>query len=158
MGRDIEIRQALAGFAAQYGPQHTQLLKVESTDIDALTCECTDDEGVEYLVRLSPIITNGQSLVITPKVGKQILVTRFEDSEDWYISWAEQWQKVTYTIGKCTFESDGEKLTIKNQDANLLDVITNVIEAVQRITVLYGSNPDYAKLSDARTLLNKLLQ
>ena len=158
MGRDIEIRQALAGFAAQYGPQHTQLLKVERTDIDALTCECSDDEGVEYLVRLSPIITEGQSILITPGVGKTILATRFEDSEDWYMSWAEQWQKVTYKIGGCTFESDGQKWTIKNQDANLLDVISKIIDAVQRVTVLYGSGPDYAKLSDARTLLNQLLQ
>jgi len=113
MGKDLEVRQALADFSAQYGPQHSQLFTVSSSDVDALTCYCIDDEGVEHLVRIAPIVTNGQSLVIVPAEGKKVLAVRFEDSEDWFTSWIEQWKSVTLVIGGCRLESDGTKWTKK---------------------------------------------
>jgi len=158
MGKHLEVRQALADFSARYGPQHSQIFKVTSVDTAAQTCECIDDEGVEYLVRITPIVTNGQSLLVTPVEGKKILAVRLEDAEDWFMSWAEQWASVTLAVGNCRFESDGTKWTVKNAEANLLDIFSNIIDAVQIITVLIGSGPDYAKLEDARTMLNQLLK
>lgn len=158
MGRDKEIRDALAQFAGKYGPHQTALYTVTSVSEADNTCEAIDDDGVEFLVRLMPIITDDQSIYQYPALGKMILAARLEDSGDWFICWAEQWTRMIIKIGRCTLETDGNKWTVKNDDANLKDVFTNIIEAIQVIAVIYGNNPDFAKLAEATTLVNNLLQ
>lgn len=158
MSKHAEVRDALAGFAAKYGPRQTLLFTVVSVDEDALTCDAVDDDELEHLLRLTPIVTSGQSVLQFPTQGKRVLAARFEDSGDWFVNWSEQYYKTVITIGKCVLETDGVRWTIKNDGANLKDILSNMIEATQVITVLMGSNPDYAKLIQAQADLNKLFQ
>ena len=116
------------------------------------------EDDLEHLLRLAPIVTSGQSVVQYPAAGKKVLAARFEDSGDWYVSWAEQYYKTVITIGACVLETDGERWTIRNGSANLKDVLARIIESVQVIVVMMGNNPDYEKLTEAQTLLDQLLQ
>ena len=158
MGQDAELRAALADFSGKYGPHQTALYQVTSVSEADNTCEAVDEDEIEFLIRLSPIITPGQSISLYPAVGKKILAARLEDTGDWFVCWAEQWTKIIYKIGNCILESDGVKWTIKNGNANMLDVFNKIIEAVQVIAVIYGNNPDFVKLAEAKTLIDNLLQ
>ena len=158
MGQEEELRDALAHFSGKYGPHQTAMYKVVSVDEAAQTCEAIDEDEIEQLVRLTPIVTPGQSILCYPQEGKKILAARFEDSGDWFLSWAEQYYKIVYKIGNCVLESDGQKWTIRNNAANMLDVFNNIIEAMEMVAVVYGSNPDFSKLAAAKTLIQNLLQ
>lgn len=158
MGKKQEAIDALADFSSKFGPHQTAIYQVVTVDEVAQTCEAIDDDGIEYLVRLTPIVTPGQSILCYPQEGKKILAARLEDSGDWFVSWAEQNYKIVYRIGNCVLESDGQKWTIRNNAANMLDVFNNIIEAVQVVAVVYGSNPDFSKLASAKTLIQNLLQ
>jgi|SRR6185312_1134389 len=156
MSRDAEVRDALARFAGRYGPHQTLTYTVESVDEEAMTCEVTDDDGLEHLLRIAPIITAAQSILLYPQAGKKVLAQRYEDSGDWFVCWAEQYYKTTVTVGACILETDGDKWTLKNGAADLKDILTGIVEAVQVIVVLMGNNPDYAKLAQALTDINQL--
>lgn len=158
MSRQKEVRDALASFAAQFGPHQTLTYTVVSVDEEGMTCDVVDEDDLEHLLRLAPIVTSGQSVVQYPAAGKKVLAARFEDSGDWYVSWAEQYYKTVITIGACVLETDGERWTIRNGSANLKDVLARIIESVQVIVVMMGNNPDYEKLTEAQTLLDQLLQ
>jgi|GEM_PF-4505989 len=158
MSKELEIREGLAGFAALYGPHQTLLYTVENVDEAGMTCDVVDDDGLEHLLRIAPIVTAGQSILQYPTRGKKVLAQRFEDSGDWFVKWAEQYYKTVITIGNCVLETDGEKWSIRNDKGSLKDILSGIIEAVQIITVLMGSNPDYVKLTTALNTVNELFQ
>lgn len=156
MGKFDETRSALEAFAAKVGPHQTALYTVIDYDDEDMTCEARDEDDIDQLIRIAPIVTEGQSMLIYPTRGKKILAARLEDSGDWFIAWAEQVDKVKWTIGNCFFESDGQKWTIRNDAGSIKDLVGYLIDAVSAILVVYGNNPDRTKLTQASNLLNAL--
>ena len=145
--------------AADHGPLQTVLLTVVSRNDDLNTLIAKDDDDVEYVdIRLRAVLTDTQSITIYPSIGSWILCARVESDHDWFVNWSEQIDKINIVVGNCILESDGTKWSIKNNEASLLDILTNIIAATQQIVVLYGNNPDYVKLQTASSLLNNLLQ
>jgi phage baseplate assembly protein gpV len=58
-----------------------------------------------------------------------------------------------------SYDKGQHKFNMQGQDGiKLSDIISNIIAAVQQITVIYGNNPDYSKLTQAQTYLQNLLE
>jgi hypothetical protein len=61
-------------------------------------------------------------------------------------------------IGESVVEATSAGLLIQKQDDTLKQVLQLLIEAVQVIVVVQGTNPDYTKLTEAMNKLNNLLR
>lgn len=152
------IRERLKKISGEEGPIQTILLKVVNRNDGEKTITAEDDDEVQYEdIRLAAILNSNKSIIIYPAAGSFVLCQRIEQDHDWMVIWAEKVDKMSINSGTSIMESDGTKWTIKNNAANLKDVIENIIEAVQQVVVMYGNNPDYAKLATASTLLNELM-
>lgn len=159
MGKQEEIREALAAWARKHGPDATVLATVKSVDEDAMTCVLEDDEGLEiHDVRLRPVLDGNQSITIFPKVDTWALAIRIESDEEWMLLSAGEIDKWQLVIGDTIIEQNEDGLLIQKGSDSLKEVLTNIIEAVQQIVVLYGNNPDYAKLATALTKTNNIFR
>jgi hypothetical protein len=142
MGREAEIREALAEHAGRFGPMQTMLATVQSVDVDALTCVLVDDDELTYEdVRLRPVLDGKRSLTIFPKIDTWALAVRIEEGNDWMV----------IAVG------EADKYSIVKDDDSLKEVLQLIIEGVIQIVVVEGNNPDYTKLQTALRKLNNLM-
>ena len=97
------------------------------------------------------------SLQVTPVVGSVVVYALLGKKEESavVISFSEI-EKVATKIGNTEFEISAAGFKIKRASANAKDIFKNIIESQQQIMVIYGNNPDYAKLTTALTDLNNL--
>lgn len=158
MDKAQQIRNALQQWAAKHGPDASVLGTVKSVDDDAMTCSMEVDEGIEFEVRLRPVLDGTESITLFPKVGSMALAIRIEADEDWYLLHAGEVDKWQLKIGTTIIEQDADGLLIKKDADTLKQVFTNIIEAVQQVVVMYGNNPDYTKLIEAQTKVNNLFK
>lgn len=155
-----QLRQALAHHAAQHGPLQTILGKVAEVNEGEGTCTVEDDDSPPwYGVRLTPAITAHKNLKLIPKAGSQCLMVRIEGGDnDWWLMWAEQIEKWQLEADGVEMELDAAGLLLKKGSDTLKQALTLIVEAVQQVVVLYGNNPDYAKLAQALVKINNLLK
>lgn len=161
MGKHAEkIRQGFAALARKAVGQNSILAQVKSVDEDEFTCVLFDEEtGVDYEdVRLRPVIDGNESLTLFPKIDSWVVAIQIEDSEDWQIVSVSEIDKYRVVTGNRTIEQDADGLLIKNGNDTLKDCLKLIIEGVQGIVVIQGTNPDYAKLAQAMIKLNNLLK
>src|SRR5665213_3363922 len=130
MDKKEQIRYSLQELASRFGPMNTMLAQVVSVDEDALTCELVADEIEVYDVRLSPVLTGNESVVLFPKVNSWVLCARIEHDEDWMIISAEQIDKYRITAGSQVFEMDGEKFMVKNSGDDLKTLLDDLFTAI----------------------------
>jgi hypothetical protein len=160
MDRARQIREKLQQMARQFGPPSTLLGQVKSVDENELTCDLYDEETavVFYDVRLRPVLDGKESLTLIPKVDTWALAARIEDDDEWMIIAAGEIDRYRLSIGQTVIEQDSTGLLIAKQDDTLKQVLTLIVEAVQKIVVIQGTNPDLPKLSQALTKINNLLR
>jgi len=124
---DEQIRARLKHMAGEVGPEMTLLAQVKSVDEANLLCDLSDDDsGLDfYDVRLRPIIDSTKSLTLIPKVNAWALAVRLEDSDDWAIIWASEFDKVLLNCDQIII-NDGAKGGL----VNIVDLVSkmNVIE------------------------------
>lgn len=157
MGKEAEIRQALANHAKRYGPMQTMLAVVESVDEANYTCVLVDEDELTYTCRLRPVLDGLQSTTIFPLVGTWVLAIRIEEDEEWMLIAAGEGARYRIKIGACELETDGTHWSIKKGNDSLKDVMKLTIEAVQKIVVLQGTNADRGKLVSALSKLNNIM-
>lgn len=158
MGKEAEIRQALGQFAARYGPTATLLAEVSAVDSATFTCTL-DDDGLLYEgVRLRPVLDGKESLTLVPKVGSWALAVRLEDSEEWMLISAGEFDKVVTKVGTTVLEQDASGFLIKKGNDSIKQLFQLVIDSIKPIMVLYGNNPDFVKLLQAETMNNNLFK
>lgn len=155
-----QIRQALKRMAGELGPDNSLLAQVKSVNSEDLTCDLYDDDsGLDYVdVRLRPVIDANESITLFPKIDSWVLAIRIEDSEDWMVLAAGEIDKWRLSIGTTVIEQDSIGLLIQKGDDTLKEIIQLIIEAMQQIVVLQGTNPDYLKLTEAMDKLNNVLR
>lgn len=130
MDKKEQIRQSLQLMAARFGPLNTMLAQVVSVNEDALTCELIADELEVYDVRLTPVLTGNQSVVLFPKINSWVLCARIEQDEDWMVMSAEEVDKYRITAGDMVFEMDGEKFLFKNGEDDLKKLMDDLFDAI----------------------------
>jgi len=160
MDRQAMIRQRLKEMAAEVGPDCSILAQVKSVNEDEFTCDLYDDDsGLDFFdVRLRPVIDGKEFITIIPKVDSWVLAVRIEDSDDWVVVSIGEAEKITTTIDTMIIEQNANGLLVKKADDTLKDALTLIVEAVQKIVVIQGTNPDQAKLSQALVKINNLLR
>lgn len=158
MTKKEQIRESLKDLAKHVGPLNSILGTVVSVDEDEKTCVIADDDIEINDVRLSPVLTNKESVIIFPKVDSWVLAIRIEEDADWMIVAAEEIDKYRVVVDDMIFEMSNDKFLVKKGADTLKQVIQLIIEAVQPIVVLQGNNPVYANLTQALTKLNNIMQ
>jgi hypothetical protein len=158
MGKEADIRQALGDFASRYGPAATMLATVVSVDANAFTC-VLDDDGLEYEdVQLRPVLDGNESLTLLPKVGSWVLAIRIENTEDWMVLAAGEFSGFRIKIGTTEFYQDATGFILKKGADTMKQLLTLIIEAIEPVMVMYGNNPNFVKLAQAKTMVNNLLK
>lgn len=160
MGREEQIRQLLDERAARVGPSPTMLATVKSVNEGEATCVLYDEETAldYYDVRLRPVINGKESITIYPKAGSWCLAVRLENTEEWAVVACSEADKWRLKIGDAIVEQDATGLLIKKQNDTLLQALELIVQAVMKVVVIQGTNPDYAKLQQALTKLQNILR
>lgn len=160
MEKAEQIRNALKKMAGEFAPDNGMLAQVKSVDEEAMTCDLYDEESELdfYDVRLRPVLDGEECMTIIPKVDSWVLAVRIEDSDDWVIVSVGEADKWRLKIGEAVIEQNSTGLLIQKADDTLKQVIELIIQAVEKIVVIQGTNPDYAKLTEALTKLNNVLR
>ena len=157
MEKDEQIREGLKKLAAEVGPVQTILVKVVSVDVEEKTCEVMDDEVIYYDVRLRPVLNGKECITIFPKIDTWVLILRIEEDHTWQVVSVDEADKVRVVTDTTQFEI-GEGFLIKKDADTLKDALTLIIESIQKIIVMEGSNPDRIKLAQALIKVNNLLR
>lgn len=147
--------------AKEVGPDCTIMGTIKSVDEGEGTCVLYDEESdLEFTeIRLRPVLEEENDfLTIVPKVGTWALAIRIEDADDWMIIAVGQADKYRLKIGEATVELDSDGLLVKKQEDTLKQVVQLIIEAMQVIVVVQGTNPDYTKLTQALSKMNNVLR
>lgn len=160
MDRTAQIRQSLHRLVNTWEPAATMLARVLDVDQDALTCNLIDsDSGAEfYDVRVRPVIDGKECITILPKVSSWVLAVRIESSDDWMITGFGEADVIRWQVGEAVVEQDADGLLIKKQQDTLRQALELIVEAVQKIVVVQGQNPDYVKLQQAMTKIKNVLR
>jgi hypothetical protein len=160
MGREEQIRELLDERAARVGPQPTMLAVVEDVDPAQATCVLYDEETslMYYDVRLRPVINGLEGLIVFPKKKSWCLAARIEDTEEWMVVACTEIDKWRLKIGDTLIEQNAVGLLIKKQNDTLRQALEMIVEAVMKVVVVQGTNPDYAKLQQALLKIQNILQ
>ena len=133
---------------------------VTAVDKNLFTCDVVFDTIELGGIRLQSIVKAGiKGVQVFPAVGSVVLVKRINDTE-YLVNMYSDVESVVMQVADKTYtlNNEGHLIAGTNGTDTLLQVITLVIEAVTQIAVLYGNNPDYAKLSQALEKVNNILQ
>lgn len=142
MEKQEQIRERLKALAGLHGPLQTNLAEVVSVDEEEMTCELKDEDDLAiYDVRLKPVLTEGESLVMIPKVGSMVLTARIEDDEEWTVIQCEEIEKFRVTVGEMVMELDGEKLQISKAGESLKSLLSDLLGAIKALTVPTNVGP-----------------
>lgn len=132
------------------------LCKVKS--VNGLNCECepvNDDADIQDVRLVTDDAEDG--FVIVPEVGSYVIVQMLNATAG-YIAMVSKISEVYYKVGTAEYNVKADGHLIQKGNDTLKDVLTLMVEAVQQITVIYGNNPDYGKLTQALTKINNLLR
>lgn len=158
MTKKQQILEGLRALGGSVGPLNSLLAVVKSVNEDEKTCVIIDDDIEINDVRLSPVINEKESVTIFPKEGSWVLVVRIEDDAEWMVIATEEIDKIRFKVGDVVFEQTSDGVLIKKDDDTLKEILQLIIQSVQKIAVIYGSNPDFVKLTEALNKTNNLLQ
>ncbi len=119
---EAEVRELLARFVGSNRP--TMLGTVKYVDKTENTCT-VDDDGVEWLgVRLRSITGENNGIVAYPKQGAYVLCVQVEDTEEWAVIKATEYESIEMTI---------ESLVINSGDNGGLVKIDAMISWMQKV-------------------------
>ena len=108
------------------------LANVVEVDSQERTCTIIDDDTEYYGVRLQPI-TEGQSgVVLTPKAGAFVLVSRIEGG-DLYVIAASEYDSLSAKIADTTLILDKDGIVANNGDNNGMVKIDKMIEWMKQV-------------------------
>ncbi|MGN6604567.1 MAG: hypothetical protein ACTHK8_19060 [Ginsengibacter sp.] len=109
-------------------------------------------------VRLQALIKADQKgLKIFPVVDSNVLVGRIGDEGEMCVLMYSEIESVSVAVDNTTLEIKDGFLIQRDADT-LKDALVTLIEAVEKIVVMEGTNPDYLKLTDAKTKIENILR
>lgn len=159
MGRIDEIRELLKTKIRKDGVGTSTLLATVKSVDELEKTIVLDDEGLEIIdVRLRPVVDESEGLTVFPKPGTWCLAVRIEADDEWMAIAFGEVDKWRLKVGEAVIEQTGSGLSIANTGHSLKQVLTLIIEAVQKIVVTQGTNADREKLKSAQVKTNKIFK
>jgi hypothetical protein len=150
-----QLRQRLAQYAGQYGPAATVIGRIKEVDEQAGSCTVDDEQGAPYYgVRLTPVLSGQQNLVLIPATNCYGLMLRLENEEDWYLLWAAQIDKWKLHAAGYSLEVDAEGFKVANATDGLREIMTDL---VTEILAIYAPK-NVANIMAIQTRINNLLK
>lgn len=153
-----KIKEQLKEFSRKVGP--AAILPAVVTSVNESDCIVniifSDDSETD--ARLRSVVKNGNRTVQFPKTGSVVLVGSIENSEEYVVLAVEEIDKEVIVIGNTTVQIDEAGVLISKEEDSLKGILLLIIEAVNKIVVLQGTNPDRVKLGQASNKVNNLLQ
>lgn len=129
-----QLRQRLAAMAGSYGPPATIIGRITQVDEQQGTCTVDDEQGAPYYgVRLTPVLSGQQNLVLIPATNCYGLMVRLENEDDWCLLWAAQIDKWQLHAAGSSLEVDAQGFKLANESDGLREVLTDLIAEIQAI-------------------------
>lgn len=130
---ESEVRSLFAEFCNKVVKTGELILaNVVEVDSQERTCTIIDDDTEYYGVRLQPI-TEGQSgVVLTPKAGAFVLVSRIEGG-DLYVIAASEYDCLSAKIANSTLILDKDGIVANNGNNNGMVKIDKMIEWMKQV-------------------------
>lgn len=132
-----------------HGPLQTVLATVEDVDYTGATCVLNDDDIFIYDVKLKPVLSGNEALVMFPAVGSWVLAARVEDDDDWMVIACEKVDRYRITGADCVIEMDNAGLKISKGNETLKSILSDLITAIKALTVPTGTGPSGTPINSA---------
>ena len=91
-----ELRKALHDFFGNISA--TMIAAVKSVDKNKCTCTIENDSVEYFNVRLRPTVGNNNGIVLYPKIGATVLAVKIENSEQWAVVFATEYDSAEILI------------------------------------------------------------
>lgn len=152
----LTIREIITQLANDGGEYYSKVCRVKS--INGLVCDCTPVDGDADILDVRLIADeNEEFFVLVPAVDSVVLVS-FITKEAAYVSMVSKISEIKYKIGDAYYSVTQDGFLFQKGNDTMKQAMTLIIEAVQQIVVMYGNNPNYAKLTQALTKVNNILR
>ena len=153
-----DMKNELGKFAGRYAPRTIVPATVTAVNGDTtIGVEFSDGTPIPDC-RLKSVIKDGNQVLLIPVVGSSVLVGSIENSSDYVVIAVAEISEVQQIIDGVTYSMSTDGFLIKKGDDTLHDALSLIIEAVMQVVVIYGNNPDYAKLQQALAKVQNILR
>lgn len=150
------IKELLQQLVENGDEEHGIVCKV--TAVNGMNCECEPVNGNAPILDVRIVAEDTASkFVLIPKVGSMVIV-EFLNNAAGYVSMVSEVSEVKYKIGTVEYSVDDTGFLLKKANDSLKEIFQFIIESQQQIMVLYGNNPDFAKLAQALIKLINLIR
>lgn len=129
-----DIRRQLAGFNPK--SQSTIIATVQDIDESEWTCTLLDDELEIPGVRLKTIVGENKGIIKVPKIGIYVLALLDEDTGEWVVMLAEEYDRILVVVGSSTIEmTDGSILV----NGGNLGGMVKIAELTEKLNTLVST-------------------
>jgi hypothetical protein len=151
MDKKEQIRKRLKEMASLHGPLQSILATVKSVDEADGTCILVDDDGLEMFdVRLKPVLTESESVMMIPAVDSFVLIGRIEDDEEWLLLACEKLDKYRLTVDESIIEMTSDGIKVSKAGESLKSILNDLLEAIKTLTVPTGTGPSGTPINEAQ--------
>jgi len=140
-----------------------EIVPVLSVDTHTNTCSVLldkDEDGNDIIVsdvRLKATMNSNNGFIIYPAINSNVLIERIDDGY-FAIRMVSEIDSVAIVVNDKKYMLDENGHYIGNADNTLLSVINLIIDATMETIVFQGRNPNYEKLTQAKTMVQQILQ
>lgn len=153
----FEIKALFGKAAGRVGPAQFFPVVVKAVYED-YTCAVEFSTGAICPdARLKSVVKDGDCFVMVPKLDSIVLVASLENSEEFVILAVDEPSAIIGKWGTLEYELNENGLRLQEGNDTLLSGLTKLVEAVQQVMVMYGNNPDFVKLAEAKAIFDKLM-
>lgn len=150
--------QAIIGSGKQLRTFSLLTGTVKAIEGDTCTVDAYED------VRLNAVIDTLESqITVYPKIGSVVVIGRLNDSDNMFVVCTSEIDKVTIKINGLLFEMADGKFKIKNDGANLKEILSTAFNQLNNAIITTPSGPgqfspaDKLVFQDLKTKTNQLL-
>jgi len=155
---DEEIRASLRRMIKEVASVSTILATVKTIDEENYTCTLIDDDEVEISnVRLRVVLDGKEGITSFPKQNTWCLAIQIEDEADWLAIAFGEIDKLKIKTGNSSLEITNDGHVIKKGEDTLWSGLKLLIESLEKVIVLQGTNINKGKLAQAKTKIKNVL-
>jgi hypothetical protein len=125
-------------------------------ELDGLNCVCEPVDGSADITDVRLVADDAEDgFVLVPAVDSYVVVEMINATAG-YLGMVSKVTEVYWKVGTVLVSVNNQGVLIQKGNDTMKQILTLLIEAIQVVVVLQGSNPDYAKLTQALTKVNNL--
>lgn len=148
-----DIKEELSKFSAQFGP--TVIVPGDVKNIgedDTVSVEL--DNGVVETARLKSVLKDGNKFIVVPKENSRVQIAKIENRDVYIVIAVEEINRIYGKIGTVEIEITEDKIILKKGDDSFAKIISDFMDEVNKIVVMYGTTPNVAAITAIKERLN----